>query len=263
MSRCTAHILSTSVKFIVKSIKRSYSTIVMSKNRTLVLTVVRHGQTDSNKEKLMQGHVDNPLNDFGEKQAQAAGKALKNVIFHQAYSSDLKRAFKTCELILKENNASKINSENIVQDERIKEQHFGEFENAKLGDFIAAAIKANANPYEFSSESMESSETVKNRAAEFFHSVISKSVNLKEPSILMVAHGKVIQQLFKKFFEEMDCVGAVPGLSNPTDLLGMKTFMAACANTSWSKFVIDLEDEKIKRIECQELFNRKHLDELI
>ena len=87
------------------------------------------------------GHVDNPLNDFGEKQAQAAGKALKNVIFHQAYSSDLKRAFKTCELILKENNASKINSENIVQDERIKEQHFGEFENAKLGDFIAAAIK--------------------------------------------------------------------------------------------------------------------------
>jgi len=27
----------------------------MSKNRTLVLTVVRHGQTDSNKEKLMQG----------------------------------------------------------------------------------------------------------------------------------------------------------------------------------------------------------------
>ena len=87
------------------------------------------------------GHVDNPLNDFGEKQAEAAGKALKNVIFHQAYSSDLKRAFKTCELILKENNASKINSENIVQDERIKEQHFGEFENAKLGDFIAAAIK--------------------------------------------------------------------------------------------------------------------------
>ena len=61
--------------------------------------------------------------------------------FHQAYSSDLKRAFKTCELILEENSASKINSENIVQDERIKEQHFGEFENAKLGDFIAAALK--------------------------------------------------------------------------------------------------------------------------
>ena len=93
------------------------------------------------KNVYVTGHVDNPLNDFGEKQAQAAGKALKNVTFHQAYSSDLKRAFKTCELILKENNTSKINSENIVQDERIKEQHFGEFENAKLGDFIAAALK--------------------------------------------------------------------------------------------------------------------------
>ena len=61
---------------------------------------------------------------------------------------------------------------------------------------------------------MESSETVKNRATEFFHNIILMSalVNLKEPSILVVAHGKVIQQLFKKFFEEMDCVGAVPGL---------------------------------------------------
>ena len=55
MSRCT-HILSTSVKTI-KSVKRSYSTIEMFKNRTLVLTVVRHGQTDSNKEKLMQGKL--------------------------------------------------------------------------------------------------------------------------------------------------------------------------------------------------------------
>ena len=117
------------------------------------------------------------MNDFGEKQAQEAGKALKTVEFHQAYASDLKRAFKTCQLILDENLASKINSENIVQDERIKEQNFGEFENAKLGYFIAAALKANENPYEFSPGTMESSEAVKIRTTEFLNDMISKVLN--------------------------------------------------------------------------------------
>ena len=92
------------------------------------------------------GHTDDPLNEFGEKQAQAVGKALQNVTFHQAYSSDLKRTFKTCQLILNENQASEISAEDITQDERIKEQYFGEFENAKINDFIMAwileAIKA-------------------------------------------------------------------------------------------------------------------------
>ena len=47
-----------------------------------------------------QGHIDTPLNDIGEKQAEIAGKALENVEFNRAYSSDLKRAHKTCQLIL-------------------------------------------------------------------------------------------------------------------------------------------------------------------
>ena len=38
------------------------------------------------------GFTDTPLNEFGEKQAETAGKALQDVVFHQAYSSDLKRA---------------------------------------------------------------------------------------------------------------------------------------------------------------------------
>ena len=41
---------------------------------------------------FIPGFIDPPLNEFGEKQAETAGKALKDVIFHQAYSSDLKRA---------------------------------------------------------------------------------------------------------------------------------------------------------------------------
>ena len=51
---------------------------------------------------------------IGTKQAQAAGKVFKDTIFHQAYSSDLKRANKTCQIILEENQRSSIKSNDIL-----------------------------------------------------------------------------------------------------------------------------------------------------
>ena len=90
-------------------------------SKTIILTIVRHGQTDKNKNPILHGwRSDNPpVNSFGKKQAQAAGKALKNVMFDQAYSSDLQRANQTCQLILEENQLSAIGAENIKRDQRI------------------------------------------------------------------------------------------------------------------------------------------------
>jgi len=238
------------------------------KSKIITLTVVRHGQTDANKERLMQGHVDNPLNYFGEQQAKAAGKSLKNVKFHQAYTSDLSRAFKTCQLILEENSISKITSNDIIQDERIKEQGFGKFENGTLGAFLEAAAEANVNPYEFCPGSMESSEDVKNRTRKFMNSIIAKILSLDQyqTSILMVTHGKVIQLLFQMFFEEMGCVSKISDLENPADLLDRKNYWSASVNTSWSRFVIEVCNENpnlIKNIECHDLFNKDHLTNLL
>ena len=43
------------------------------------------GETNSNRERRLQGQIDTPLNEFGMKQARAAGQALKNETFHKAY----------------------------------------------------------------------------------------------------------------------------------------------------------------------------------
>ena len=52
--RSNLQIVSAFINFLSK---RSNSSFIMSKTKTIVLTVVRHGQTDSNKERLMQGTV--------------------------------------------------------------------------------------------------------------------------------------------------------------------------------------------------------------
>ena len=48
--------------------------------KTISLTIVRHGQTDANKNKILHGWRTNiPVNSFGIKQAQAAGMKIIRV----------------------------------------------------------------------------------------------------------------------------------------------------------------------------------------
>ena len=65
------------------------------------LVLMRHGETDQNRLRLMTGQSDVPLNKLGEEQARAAGPLIKDIPFDKAYSSSLSRAFNTAALALK------------------------------------------------------------------------------------------------------------------------------------------------------------------
>lgn len=56
--------------------------------------VVRHGETDWNRTRRLQGQSDVSLNEMGLKQSMLVGEALKDVPFVRAFSSDLQRALK-------------------------------------------------------------------------------------------------------------------------------------------------------------------------
>ncbi|MHA1201239.1 MAG: histidine phosphatase family protein [Candidatus Heimdallarchaeaceae archaeon] len=65
----------------------------------MIIYLVRHGETDYNKERLLMGQLDIPMNELGLSQAKKVGKVLENKKISKIYSSDLQRASKTAEII--------------------------------------------------------------------------------------------------------------------------------------------------------------------
>jgi broad specificity phosphatase PhoE len=66
---------------------------------TTTIVLVRHGETDWNRENRFQGHADTPLNEDGRHQARELAKTLEPEGFTAAYSSPLARAFETAMIV--------------------------------------------------------------------------------------------------------------------------------------------------------------------
>ncbi|MBO6113915.1 MAG: histidine phosphatase family protein [Lachnospiraceae bacterium] len=92
--------------------------------------IVRHGETPWNKEKRLQGGVDIELNDFGRELAIKTGEGLRNTPIDLIYSSPLKRAYETAELIRGDRDIE------IIKDDRIKEISFGHYEGSNFSELI-------------------------------------------------------------------------------------------------------------------------------
>ena len=85
------------------------------------LYVVRHGQTNENIGKIMQGNMDTQLNEKGIEQARSARDKLKDVKIDVIFSSPKARALDTAKII----SDGKIP---IICDDRLRSRNHGEFE---------------------------------------------------------------------------------------------------------------------------------------
>ena len=91
------------------------------------LYLVRHGETDMNKHQFLQGQSDSELNEYGRELARKTRDGLSKVKFDLAYTSPLKRAKETAEIILEGKGIL------LKSDERIQEISFGEYEGLCFG----------------------------------------------------------------------------------------------------------------------------------
>ena len=65
----------------------------------MYLYIMRHGETEDNTKRILQGQKNNPLNNQGKKQALEAREQLKDIVFDKIYVSPLIRAIETAELV--------------------------------------------------------------------------------------------------------------------------------------------------------------------
>ncbi len=93
------------------------------------LILVRHGETAWNVERRLQGHIDSALNDRGERQADAVGRALADEPLAAIHASDLQRAARTAEAI-----ASRHPSLEIQFDPALRERNYGAFEGLRIDE---------------------------------------------------------------------------------------------------------------------------------
>ena len=103
------------------------------------ILLIRHGETDWNAEKRLQGHLDIGLNTAGLRQAQALGYALREEPLDAIYSSDLQRALQTAQAIAAPRGM------NIGIDADLRERCFGAFEGllyAELDERHPEAFRA-------------------------------------------------------------------------------------------------------------------------
>ncbi len=97
----------------------------------MIVYLIRHGETEYNKQRRLQGRTNIELNAYGEELARITGQGLQDIEFDLIITSPLSRAKKTAEIILGEQNNLKKAS--VVEDARIQEISFGDYEGLCSG----------------------------------------------------------------------------------------------------------------------------------
>ncbi len=90
------------------------------------LYIMRHGETAWNVRRLFQGHSDIPLNENGIALAEVTADGLRDVPFDLAYTSPLRRARQTAEIILRDRNVP------LIEEPQLIEIAFGECEGSSV-----------------------------------------------------------------------------------------------------------------------------------
>ena len=125
--------------------------------------LVRHGETEWNRQRRLQGRTDIPLNDTGLAEARRAAKALQDVSFDRIFTSPLQRARKTAEIIRGSREIP------ITEEPKLIEVSFGVGEGISVGCLSGERIEGFANSKALSvsesSGSLASSEIEAIRAA--------------------------------------------------------------------------------------------------
>ncbi len=156
------------------------------------IILIRHGETEWNSQKRMQGHSNSDLSLVGQAQIQALGQWMKNVPFDLIYSSDSLRAKQTAEAI------TQFSGHELQFDQRLREKNLGVFEGLTSEEArerhpeVFRLFKTAGSKYVI--DEGESTQQLQDRSLE-----IVNETRIKHPEerVLLVTHGGFIRVVMK------------------------------------------------------------------
>ncbi|KAM9845727.1 fructose-2,6-bisphosphatase TIGAR B [Aulostomus maculatus] len=232
---------------------------------TFSLTFIRHGETQYNRDKLLQGQgVDTSLSETGLQQAEAVGRYLTDITFNNVFVSNLQRTVQTAEIILRNNTHS--SGTEMVLEPLLRERGFGVAEGRPKEDLKKMANAAGQSCRDFTPPGGETLEQVKRRFQKFLKVLFGQMLdehgrsgpNGSPPAdtaigaaaaassevaaddglrgvsvhVLVVSHGAYIRVAIRHLIENLKC--SLPPGSKTSQLL------SPCPNTGISRFILTL-----------------------
>ncbi|MDO4710605.1 MAG: histidine phosphatase family protein [Peptostreptococcaceae bacterium] len=160
------------------------------------LFVIRHGETEMNRKKILQGNSDSPLTDEGIQGAKELAKKLESKPFDLIISSHLGRALRTAEIIAQGRGLE------VIQEPLVAEICFGDWQGKSQEEICIDEVTRNNYINYFKSparyippEGAESFQDVLGRAGEFLQKMKSYSKSDPNANVLLVTHGAYIKAL--------------------------------------------------------------------
>lgn len=151
------------------------------------LLLVRHGETDWNRDHRWQGHSDTPLNETGRQQALELAELLDPP--DQIYSSDLARARETAEIL-----SARLGVP-VLLDDRLRERGFGAWEGLTIDEieerFAADLVRWRAREGAGATDA-EGFQAFAERVGGFLEDVLARHPG---EEVLVVAHGGTIRAI--------------------------------------------------------------------
>jgi len=161
----------------------------------MVFIVLRHGESEWNKENKFTGWTDVSLSQNGIKEAQQVKELLKKYSFHVVFTSELKRTVETADIILKD----AVVSVSKISDKALNERDYGELTGKNKDEIKKEYGETKLNMWRRSYYEQppggESLDDVKQRVGTYFDSTILPFIQ-QEKNVLVIAHGNSLRALF-------------------------------------------------------------------
>ncbi len=156
--------------------------------------ITRHGETDWNVQKRLQGQNNSPLTELGIQQAKALGNHLSGIELNAIYSSSSPRALQTAELI-KGKRCS-----DIFPEDDLREINLGSWEGMLYSE-VESLYPENFDhfwnrPEQYIPSGGETYEALKKRISGKIEQIARKH---QGGTVLVVAHGIVLKTLYVYF----------------------------------------------------------------